>query len=980
MKRLISFMLSVLLISSIAMAQQQTTVTGTVLDAQGQPLPGATVQEKATSNVAITDANGRFTLTVQSGAVLQFTFYGFKSIERTAASVNLASPVYMEEDSRMLNEVVLIGYGQVRRGDLTGAITTIGERDFNKGVVTSPVGLMKGKLAGVQITSSGGRPGSGSRIRIRGESSLRAPSDPLIVLDGVPLEVDSRISGSSDVLSTINPNDIESMNVLKDASAAAIYGSRASNGVIIITTKKGVKGQALKINFSSINSISTIARKVDVMDADTFREIVLNNPFSTQKYKDYLGDANTDWQKEIYRTAFTTDNNLNVSGNIGKSLPYRISGGFLNNSGILKTDNMQRGTLSLSLSPTFLDDHLAVQVNVKGTTTNSFFGNDGAIGAALRMDPTQPVTAPGFDDFGGYYTWLSGGVPNTMATNNPVALLNSRKDEGKVLRSIGNIQLDYKLHFLPELKANLNLGYDISEGKGDVVTEKWAPNMYAEGERSKYQQNKRNTLLEFYLNYTKSFANSRLELMGGYTYQDWKTTNHAFNVHDYDGNVKTEATDLKYVQQNTLVSFYGRLNYSLMDKYLLTATIRHDGSSRFSPNNRWGIFPSVALAWRISEEGFLKDIQELSNLKLRLGYGVTGQQEIPNYRYLARYGLSDLTAQYQWGNDFYRGYRPEAYDKNIKWEETTTYNIGIDFGFLKNRLYGSIEYYHKDTRDLLNEIEVPMGSNFSNLVIKNIGTMMTNGYEISLNFVAIDDKEMQWDLGFNMSHNYSQITKLTLNDSPDFAGSPIGGISGGTGNTIQMNSVGKVPRTFYLYKQLYYPNGLPIEGAYADLNGDGVINELDRYYIQHPEPDVMIGFNTSFAYKNWSFATSLRANIGNYVYNNVYSDLGNYSQVFNPNNFLMNTVNDIKNTQFYNRNLMSDYYLSNASFLKMDYFQIAYDFGRIANMLNLTVNFSIQNVFTITKYKGIEPEIAGGIDRNFYPNPRIFSLGLNLNF
>jgi iron complex outermembrane receptor protein len=979
-----------LLIGNIATAQQQTTVTGTVLDAQGQPLVGATVLERATNNVAITDGNGGFTITVSSpAAVLQFSFTGFKTTEIPASTVNLSSPVQMEDDYRLLDELVVIGYGQTKRGDLTGSITTIGEREFNKGVLTSPVELMSGKVAGVQITSLGGRPGSGNRIRIRGTSSLSATSDPLIVLDGVPLAV-SDISGSSDVLSTINPNDIESMNVLKDASATAIYGSRASNGVIIITTKKGVKGQALKINFSTLNSISTIARRVDVMNAATFRELVMNNPFSTQKYVDYLGDANTDWQKEIYRTAFTTDNNLSVSGNIGEYLPFRISGGYFNNSGILKTDNMQRGSLALSLSPTLFANHLSVQVNVKGTMTDSFFGNNDAIGAAIRMDPTQPVRAPGFDNFNGYYTWLSGATPNGLATYNPVALLNSRSDKGTVQRSIGNIQLDYKFHFLPELRANLNLGYDISQGKGDVVVEKWAPNTYRQGAiqgglRSKYQQDKTNKLLEFYLNYTKAFANSRLEVMGGYTYQDWKTTDHAFEVTNYDRDyIETTPTYPQDVNQNTLISFYGRLNYSLMDKYLLTASIRRDGSSRFSKDNRWGMFPSVALAWRISEEGFLKDVKELSNLKLRLGYGVTGQQEIRNYGYIPSYALSDLTAQYQWGNTFYQGWRPGPYDKKIKWEETATYNIGVDFGFLKNRLYGSIDYYHKDTRDLLNEIDVPMGSNFSNRIIKNIGSMMTNGYEISLNLVAIDDKDLQWDLGLNLAHNYSQITQLTLNDSPDYAGVATGGISGGTGHTVQMHSVGHVPGSFYLYKQLYYPNGLPIEGAFADLNGDGVINELDRYFVQTPEPDIILGFNTSLRYKSWSFATSLRANIGNYVYNNVYSDLGNFSQVFNPNNFLMNTVNDIKNTQFYNRNLLSDYYLSNASFLKMDYFQIAYDFGRIANMLNLTVNFSIQNVFTITKYKGVDPEVVGkfdaGIDGNFYPNPRIFSLGLNLNF
>ncbi|HCC52000.1 MAG TPA: SusC/RagA family protein, partial [Porphyromonadaceae bacterium] len=426
-----------------------------------------------------------------------------------------------------------------------------------------------------------------------------------------------------------------------------------------------------------------------------------------------------DWQNEIYRKAFTTDNNLNVSGSIGKNLPFRISGGFMSNDGILKTDNMKRGTGAISLSPTFFDDHLSVNVNVKGTYTDSYFGNGDAIGAAIRMDPTQPVMAPGYDNFSGYYTWMSGnsGLPNTLATYNPVALLNSKEDKGEVMRSIGNIQLDYKLHFLPELRANLNLGYDISKGKGDVVTEKWAPNKYTQGgERSRYEQDKRNLLLEFYLNYAKDFSNSRLEVMGGYTYQDWKKTDHNFNVTNYDGDyIVNEPTYPQYVNQNTLISFFGRLNYNLMEKYLLTATIRYDGSSRFSEDNRWGTFPSVALAWRMSEEGFLKDIEHLSNLKLRLGYGLTGQQEIGNYEYLARYALSDLTAQYQLGDTFYQGWRPSGYDKDRKWEETATTNIGLDFGFFNNRFSGSIDYYHKNTKHLLNNIDLPMGSNFTNM-------------------------------------------------------------------------------------------------------------------------------------------------------------------------------------------------------------------------------------------------------------------------
>ncbi len=963
----------------------QGGIRGQVLDEFKEPVIGANVIVQGTTIGVITDLDGNFRLdSLALNSIIQISYIGYITQSVTYTGQQFIR-IDLREDTQLLDEVIVVGYGTMKKDDLTGSITAIGEKDFNQGLATSPAELISGKIAGVQITSNGGRAGSGSRIRIRGGASLSASNDPLIVLDGVPLDAGG-ISGSSDVLSTINPNDIESMNILKDASATAIYGSRASNGVIIITTKKGQKGQDLKVNFTTQNSISTIANTVDLMDAKTFRETVTTNPFTSDKYLGYLGSANTDWQKEIYRNAFTTDNNLNVSGSIGENLPFRISGGFMNNNGTLKTDNMKRGTAALSLSPTFFDDHLSVNLNAKGTYTDTRFGNGDAIGAALRMDPTQPVKADGYDQFNGYYTWMDGNteLPNTMATNNPVALLNSKEDNGEVMRSIGNLQLDYKMHFLPDLRANLNLGYDVAKGKGNVVTEKWAPNKFTQGgERSQYEQDKRNLLLEFYLNYAKEFSNSRLEVMGGYTYQDWKKTDHSFNVTNYDGDYIVSApTYPQYVYQNTLISFYGRLNYNLLEKYLLTATIRYDGSSRFSEDNRWGTFPSVALAWRISEEGFLKDVEPLSNLKLRVGYGLTGQQEIGDYEYLARYALSDLTAQYQFGDTFYQGWRPSGYDKDRKWEETATTNIGLDFGFFNNRLSGSVDYYHKNTTNLLNNIDLPMGSNFTNMIVKNIGSMMNNGYEVSVNVAAIDTKDLQWDLGFNLSHNYSKITKLTLNDSPgsDYVGVATGGISGGTGVLIQMHSVGHAPNTFYLYKQLYYEDGTPVEGAYADLSGDGILNEKDRYFVHKPEPDLVTGFNTSLAWKRWTLATSLRANIGNYVYNNVYSDLGTYSQVFNPNNFLMNTVNDIQHTQFYNRGQQSDYYLSNASFLKMDYVNIAYNVGRIADLLDLGITLSVQNVFTVTKYKGVEPEVAGGIDGNFYPNPRTFSLGLNLNF
>jgi iron complex outermembrane receptor protein len=813
---------------------------------------------------------------------------------------------------------------------------------------------------------------------------LNASNDPLIVIDGVPMDNGS-ISGMTNPLSTINPNDIESMNVLKDASATAIYGSRASNGVIIITTKKGAAGQKLKVDVSTQNSIATIARRVEVLSADQFRQLVTNNPYTGQGYIDMLGTADTDWQKEIFRSAFTTDNNISLSGAAGL-LPYRISAGFISQDGILKTDNMQRGTVAISLSPTFFDKHLSVNFNVKGTYSHSHFGNGDAIGAALRMDPTKPVKADGFDEYNGYWQWLGAtGNRNTMATGNPVSLLYGKDDKSDVYRSIGNIQFDYKFHFLPDLHANLNLGYDISQGKGGTITQPWSPAEYPNGRRTQYNQKKQNELLEFYLNYTKQLNTAnRIDIMGGYTWQDWKTKNTPYNEYYFDNETIAKEVGTVIPPHNRLISFYGRLNYNLYEKYLLTATVRRDGSSRFSPENRWGIFPSVALAWRISEESFLKDVEALSNLKLRLGWGITGQQDLnSDFGWLPVYELSDPTAQVQFGDQFYRGWRPNGYDSNRKWEQTTTKNIGIDWGFVNNRIYGSIDYYQKHTIDLLNEVPLPAGSNFTPYIVRNIGNMDNWGVEGSIGVVAIETKDMHWDFGFNATYNHTKITKLSLNDGPesDYKGAMVGGISGGTGNTIQIHKVGYAPSTFYVYRQVYDNNGKPLEGIYEDINGDGVVNDQDLYLYHKPAPDWYMGFNTTFTYKKWMVATALRSSIGNYVYNNVNSDMGNFSQTLNPNNFLMNNVVDGLNSNFFNRQLLSDYYIQNASFLKMDYLQLGYDFGKIFNKkANLRANLTVQNVFTLTKYDGIDPEMTNGIDNNFYPNPRTYSLGLSLNF
>lgn len=984
------------LLSNISAQTSEIQISGKVIDEAEDPLIGVSIVEDGTNKGTITDIDGNFTISVNVGSVLTLSYIGYVNQQIKVTNQHNYT-ITLLEDKQILDEVVVIGYGSVRKKDLTGAVNAIGQKDFTKGVSTSPAQLIAGKIPGVQVTSNGGSPGAGSKIRIRGGASLNASNNPLIVIDGVPIAQDGTLSGSGDPLSLINPNDIESMNVLKDASATAIYGSRASNGVILITTKKGTGGK-LNIQLNSKNSISHIAKKVDVLSANQYREFA--KKYGNAKQIALLGAYNTDWQDEIYRTAFTTDNSITLNGASG-ILPYNVSLGYLDQNGILKTDNMKRMTLGVNLSPKFFDDHLSINLNLKGSYAHQRFGNKEAIGAAIRMDPTQPIKDNGFDPFNGYWTWLShseDGVPypNANATKNPVALLESKEDIANVLRSIGNIQADYKFHFLPELRANLNVGYDISQGKGNVKIQSWGPSNYTSysykdannttiydgGNRSKYNQEKRNLLFEYYMNYNKELKSiaSYIDLMGGYSYQDFKTTDHNYATYNYS-NTQTLSTPsfAKNIYQNTLLSYFARANYTLMDKYLLTVTLRRDGSSRFSKEHRWGTFPSAALAWRISEENFMKGFANLYNLKLRLGIGKTGQQEIDNYGYIAKYGQSDNNAYIQFGDHYYPMWRPDGFDANRKWESTTTYNVGLDYGFFSNRIYGSIDVYMKKTKDLLNKVYVASGENFTDEIVKNIGKMENKGAEFNITFVPVDNKDITWDFGFNATYNHSKITKL--DDSGGAVGYLTGGISGGTGSKIQIQSVGYAPNSFYVYKQLYDNNGKPIDGAYADLNNDGVINENDKYHYKKPDANWYLGLNTNLRFKEWTLGTSLRANLGNYVYNNVNSNTGNISEAL-QSAFNTNVSTNVLYTLFNQQNLFSDYYIQNASFLKMDYITLGYDFSKLLkkSKMRLQASFTVQNVFTITKYKGLDPEVSDGIDNNFYPNPRTFTVGLNLNF
>ncbi|MBS2212863.1 TonB-dependent receptor [Carboxylicivirga mesophila] len=984
----------VALFSFSALYAQQMTVSGTVTDAaDGMPLPGVTVAVKGTTTGTITTPDGNYTLSVENGQTLVFSFIGYKSQEIVATNTTIN--VALEEDIIGMEEVVVIGYGTTKKKDLTGSIQTVNADDFNQGAIASPQQLINGKVAGVQITDGGGAPGEGATIRIRGGSSLTASNDPLIIIDGVPLD-GGDVGGMRNPLNVVNPNDIETFTVLKDASATAIYGSRASNGVILITTKKG-SGAGMKIDYAGNVSVATKANELDILSANQYREVL------TDKFPDnvgLMGEASTDWQKEVYRTAVSTDHNLAMSGMIADKMPYRASVGYNLSNGILDESSMERTTASINVNPTFFDDHLRVNLSAKGMFVNNNFSNTGAVGAAISMDPTQMITGDMFEPYGGYFTWTRGdGTPNGNAPDNPRALIDQRVDKSKVNRFIGNAQFDYKFHFLPELRANLNIGMDMLESQDDpkevMAGAAWDTDAYLRGgSYEKYKLKKENKLLDFYLQYTKNLdaIDSRFDVMGGYSWQHFWTENTSgswFNLPNEDGDFVRDPENLTR-NENYLVSFFGRLNYVLSDKYYLTFTLRNDGSSRFSEDNRWGLFPSVALAWNVKEESFLEGSDVLSTLKMKLGYGVTGQQNIgSDYGYFGTYKSGQPTAQYVYYNNVTGSYdrvplttiRPNGYDENLKWEETTTYNIGFDYGFLNNRISGTLDVYLRETKDLLNQIPVPAGANLTNELVTNVGSLENKGFELSVNAIALEGSDYSWSIGANVAYNENEITKLTRVEDPNYLGVQTGGISGGTGNMVQIHQVGQPANSFFVYKQIYGTNGMPIEGLYEDVNGDGQFNESDLRVYKQSAPKVMLGLNTNFNYKNWDFSMAGRANLGQYVYNNMASDGGFYNRMQISGEYLNNLNKDVFNTGFNTAQYLSDYYVQNASFFRMDNITLGYDMSDLLNNnMKMRVYTSVNNVFVITDYEGIDPEVSGGIDNNIYPRPRTFLLGVNVTF
>lgn len=994
----------------------QSTITGQVKDATGEPVIGASVLINGTSNGTVTDLDGNFSVSVQPGATLTISYIGFQ--KQQVAATNGMVITLQEDQAQQMNEVVVIGYGAVKKSDLTGSVTALKPDSKNKGLVVNAQDMLAGKVAGVSVTSDGGTPGGGANIRIRGGSSLNASNNPLIVIDGVAMD-QTGIKGVSNPLSLVNPQDIESFNVLKDASATAIYGSRGSNGVIIITTKKGRRG--LQVSYNGSFTVSRNSKNLDVLSADEYRSLIAKK-FGTHLYTldsngnkvptaySRLGSANTNWQNEIFRTALSHDHNVAVSGQVGDWLPYRVSAGYTNQQGIIKTSNFERFTGALTLSPSFLNDHLKVTLNAKGMWTKNRYADGEAIKAARQFDPTQPVYASGYDNFGGYYQWLDDGTalndsswPKTyysLATKNPVSILNLKNDRAISRDFLGSADVDYKVHGFEDLRFHVTAGVDVAKGRQVTDVDPASPQAIYYGSYGWESQLKRNMQLSAYAQYYHDFndkAKNHFDIMAGYEWAHfWHNTNNAY--WSYYPTTNGDATlagkqrnyaPYYYATENYLVSFFGRANWSLMDgRYMVTATVRNDGSSRFKEH--WATFPSFAFAWRINEENLFKQIDWLSDLKLRLSWGMTGQQEgIGDYNYFAIYEMNKGNeSTYPISGDGSLA-RPKAYDPNLKWETTTSYNVGLDWGILKQRLTGNIDWYYRKTSDLLNNATVPAGANFRNQVMSNIGSMYNMGVETSLHWLAVNAKDFNWTMDYNFTYNYNKITNLNGGSDPNYF-VPTGGISAGTGGNIQAQHVGNAVNSFHVFQQAYDKNGKPLEGVVVDRNSDGKITDADKYYYKAPAAPVTMGFASRFEYRNWDLGFALRASLGNYVYNDAFASTSNMSnsEIFVKSKFLVNRPTDVVADNWLSTETTStqtDYWVQNASFLKMDNITLGYSFANLLkqgswNGITGRIYGTVNNVFCLTKYKGLDPEVFNGIDNNLYPRPISFILGLNLNF
>jgi TonB-dependent starch-binding outer membrane protein SusC len=989
MKTIYKKLLFLLLLLPFSMLAQ-STLSGVVTDKMsGQPMPGVNVIIKGTTKGATTDFDGNYSLSnVKSGDVIDFSYVGFKPVEVVYTSQKNIN-VTLEEQAANLEEVVLVGYGTVKKKDATGSVVQVSTKDFNKGANVTAENLLNGRVAGVTI-NTGGAPGSGSAIRIRGGSSLGASNDPLIVIDGLPIgEV---AGGSTSVLASINPNDIESFTVLKDASATAIYGSRASNGVIIITTKKGGKELAVDYNFQY--GSGNVANKVDVFSSADYIEMVGEN---RPQFLNRLGVAdpsnpgeriyyNTDWQDEIYRRTDLVENTLTVKGSLFKKIPTRLSVGNTYQEGLRLTSSFNRTSANLAINPTFFDNHLKINLNTNLSTEKNRFA-DGVEGGAIRFDPTQPVYDAN-SAYGGFFQYTdANGLALNGVNRNPVAALLQRDNRTKLNRIFGNFEVDYKFHFFEDLRAVVNLGWDVSDGSGANVLSIESPDgnrnlnqtsILTKGSYREFTSEKENTLLDAYLVYTKSVNNFKAEVTGGYSYQ--RFSGASFTSKDTRNTVTATNVDIYNTDTDVvLIGLFGRANFTFNDKYLLTMSIRRDGTSRFSEDNRWGNFPAAAFAWRVKDESFLKDSKVFSDLKLRAGWGITGQQNLLGSftDYLATITTGQPGNGYVFGGQPITPGFPDYINPDLKWEETTTYNLGIDYGFWNNRITGALDFFYKVSDDLLAATPVPDGSNFSNQGNQNIGKFTSQGVEFAINAAIFQTDNFNWDVNFNATHFNTRIDKLAAGIDIE-----VGGVGSGTGGTIQVHSEGFTPFSFLVYKQLYDTAGAPIEGAYADINRDGIITAADRYIFKNPDPEAVLGFASNMNYKNFDFSFNLRASFGNRLYNAVNAGNAQYNNI-ESTQVAANLPTSVLDSNFNNTAdvLFSDYYIENASFLRMDNITIGYTIPKIFNeKASLRLSGGVQNVFVITDYSGLDPEVFGGIDNTIYPRPRTILFGANVKF
>ena len=984
-------------------------VKGVVVDTFGTPVIGATVLEQGTTNGVTTDVNGQFALKVKSGqSIVSISYIGYLTKELAAASTALQR-VVLEEDSAMIDDVVVIGYGTVKKNDLTGSVVAVKAEDINRGAIVSTQDMMQGKVPGLQVIPGDGGPNSGATLRIRGAASLNASNDPLIVIDGVPVASDAG-SGMANPLSLVNPNDIESFTVLKDASAAAIYGSRASNGVIIITTKKG-KGNKMNVSYNGSMSVSHNSDRMQVM--------------TPQEYADYIADtkyavpaednAMTDWQSLIFRTALSHDHNVSIYGNYNNSmycdeLPYRVSVGYTSQQGTLKTSDFDRATLDINVSPKFFDEHLTISLNTKGVYTHQNYADGGVVGTAAFYNPTiDPYwrNDDGSIDYSttnGYYNVGTGRgelfQPNNLASNNPLSMLYDVDKYSQTYRTLGNLTFDYKVHGFEALRFNLNLGMDWAETKEHDGVKVGSVQAYRDtdalgvGKYTKKWWLRRNHVLDFYANFNESWGDHNVDAMAGYSWQHFYSADRDVTYLNETHKQYEKSLGRKSQQESFLVSFYGRLNYSFASRYLFTFTMRADGSSKFAKENRWGYFPSAAFAWNVKEESFLEDSDVISTMKFRLGYGETGQQEIGNYQFLARYYLSDGDLSHMAnmgydaeGNPIYSPMlTPAAYNPDIRWETTVTYNAGFDFGFFDGLVDGSIDIYRRDTHDLLNWVTTPMGANFGTNLLTNVGSMRNEGVEFSLDFNPIRTRDWSVRFGFNGTFQDTYFTKLNNTDDPDYAIYMNSPGTGTGGNDLQMHKKGSAPYTFFTYQQWYDDNGKPMQNTFADLNGNKELDSGDRYDTgKSPSPDFFFGVNFKVSYKNWDFGFNGHGSVGNYVFNSFYAQ--NSTKKVDMSNGLRNMATTVLRADWDQTNLVqqnySDLYIEDASFFRLDDINLGYTFGKLGNSdVKLRVAAGVQNVFVLTRYSGVDPEVSGvaGIDGTIWPRPRTYSVRVNLNF